>query len=82
MEKDKRSAGAVNVAFEEPSFRHPSLSHQTRLTDAKNGKKSFACLSEFAFAVLCSFRALCSHASDMDMKPQHIWRLQKATKPG
>ena len=34
MEKDKRSAGAVNVAFEEPSFRRPSLSDQTRVTDA------------------------------------------------
>lgn len=39
MEKDKRSAGAVNVVFEEPSFRRPSLSDQTRVTDANGNEK-------------------------------------------
>lgn len=67
MEKDKRSAGAVNVVFEEPSFRRPSLSDQTRVTD-ETAMKRFTCLSGFAFIVLRSFHALCSGASDMDMK--------------
>lgn len=64
MEKDKRSAGAVNVVFEEPSFRRPSLSDQTRVT----AMKRFTCLSGFAFIVFRSFHALCSGTSDMDMK--------------
>lgn len=34
------SAGAVNVAFEEPSFRRPSLPHQTRGTDANGNSRT------------------------------------------
>lgn len=85
MEKDKRSAETVNVAFEEPSFRRPSLPHQTRGTDA-NGNKSLTCLSEFAFAVLSSSCALCSRASDMDTKrcgaDSAVMAAAERTKPG
>lgn len=36
LEKDKRSAGAANVAFEERSFRPPSPSDATHAADAKD----------------------------------------------
>lgn len=67
MEKDKRSAGAVNVVFEEPSFRRPSLLDQTRVTDA-NGNEKIHLSVWICFIVLRSFHTLCSGASDMDMK--------------